>query len=474
MKRTNEGAVQYEHSLDHAVEFFSKAGSLFVKKGSFYGQEESALSLFQKTWIVDPVVSFKLLLWLRDCRGGAGNRSGARACYKWLAGNDPEWLKLNIGWLPLIGRWDDLRVLFGTSAEEAAAGLWVEALSKKNVLAAKWADRSDKLLRTIPPSIVPMDEAGLRKYLAKIRKYNIVEYRMCSNLWGNIVYKQVPSVAMSRYTKAFGRHDEERFNAYKEALKKGETTIHAGVLFPHDCVRTVMHGDEEIGDAQFEALPNYMDTNARVIVISDTSGSMSSPVSGSVEACHISQGMALYCSAKIPKDNPFYKKFLGFSCEGAFKDWNGMTFSQAVNSNEIFDHAVGSTHIGRALNLILKTAKFFSLPDSSMPNMLIIVSDMQFHQASEPEWGEEPREGMAEVELSLNEWIKNGYSIPQIVYWNTAGYAGQPITSKHNNVAMVSGFSPAILKSIFACEDLTPRAVMLKTLEKYNIEVPKC
>jgi len=53
MQPTNEGGVQFEHSLDHALEFFSKAGSLFTGKQSFYGNEESALSLFQKVWIVD-------------------------------------------------------------------------------------------------------------------------------------------------------------------------------------------------------------------------------------------------------------------------------------------------------------------------------------------------------------------------------------------------------------------------------------
>ena len=79
---------------------------------------------------------------------------------------------------------------------------------------------------------------------------------------------------------------------------------------------------------------------------------------------------------------------------------------------------------------------------------------------------------MAEVERALYSWIQEGYLVPQIVYWNTAGNAGQPITAKHNNVAMVSGFSPAILKSIFAAEDLTPRAVMMKTLEKYQINTP--
>ena len=44
MIKTQNGALTHEHSLDHHVEFFSKAGSLFKNKKSFYGGEESALS----------------------------------------------------------------------------------------------------------------------------------------------------------------------------------------------------------------------------------------------------------------------------------------------------------------------------------------------------------------------------------------------------------------------------------------------
>ena len=464
MKETNEGALQYEHSLDHAVEFFSKAGSLFEKKQSFYDNEESALSLFQKSWIVDPYVSFKLLLWLRDCRGGAGNRSASRSIYKWLANHDPEWLKVNIGWLPLLGRWDDLKSLFGTELEDIATELWITALEDKNVLAAKWADRKDKPIQRH----LETNEAGLRKYLANIRKNHIVEHLMCSNNWNEVNYEHVPSVAMARYTKAFGKHDEERFNSYKESLKKGTATIHSDVLFPHDCVRTVLEGDKDIANAQFEALPNYMDPNSRVIVICDTSGSMSEHISGSVQAVHVSQGMALYCSGKIPANNPFHKKFIAFCSEGEFKDWNAMSFAKAVSNRYFFNGAVGSTQIGKALNLILKTAQFFSLPDSMMPNMLLIVSDMQFHQGGMDYYNP----NLSEVENCLDMWKQAGYSIPTIVYWNTSGYAGSPVTTKHKNVALVSGFSPSILKAIFSAEDLTPKGVMIKTLEKYKIAVP--
>ena len=93
-------------------------------------------------------------------------------------------------------------------------------------------------------------------------------------------------------------------------------------------------------------------------------------VSGSIKAVDISQGLALYCSAKIPENNPFHKKFIGFCSEGEFKDWNGMSFSEAVRRRRLFDRAIGSTRIDKALNLILQTAKFFNLTQDQMPTTL--------------------------------------------------------------------------------------------------------
>lgn len=459
---TKEGAQAYEHSLDHAVEFFSKAGSLFTNRKSFYGNEESALALFQKTWIVDKTTSMKLLLWLRDCRGGAGNRSGARECYHWLANHDPEWLIANIGWLPLVGRWDDLRELFGTKVEKSAVELWAKAIKDKDVLSAKWADRSDRPIR----QNLGMTIGNFRRLLAKIRKENIVEHKMCTHRWQEINYETVPSVAMARYTHAFGDHDEERFDKYKENLVKGEATIHADVLFPHDCVRTVMNGDSDIANAQFEALPNYLEgTNEKIVVIADTSGSMRVQVAGSVEAVHISQGLALYCSAKMPQDGPFYKKFIAFCSESEFKDWENMSFSDAVGDRDIFDMAIGSTRIDTALKLILRTAKFFSLPDELMPTTLLIVSDMQFHD------GAHSRDG-SEVESCLKLYDDAGYSRPKVVYWNTAGYSNSPTTIDNKDIALISGFSTGVLKAVLGGENFTPKAIMLRAIEKYDVTIP--
>ncbi len=463
MRRTNEGALAYEHSLDHCVEFFSKAGSLFVGRGSFYGQEESALGLFQKAWIVDKVTSMKLLFWLRDFRnGGAGNRSGFRECVRWLADFDPEWVKVNLDLIPEYGRWDDLKALFGTQLEEEASRLWACAIRDGNVLATKWCDRSIYQVR----KQLGLKVGEFRRLLAKIRKDHIVEHKMCHNLWKEIEYGKVPSIAMARYTNAFRRHDEERFLKYLEDLRAGREKIQAKALFPHDCVRTARYGNGDVADEQFENLPNYIDgLKERIIVISDTSGSMDAPISGSIKAVDISQGLALYCSAKIPEDNPFHKKFIAFCSESEFKNWNGMKFSEAVNNREIFDRAVGATRIDKALDLILKTAQFFNLENDKMPTTLLIVSDMQFHEGCESD--------ETEIERCLKKWDRAGYTRPKIVYWNTAGYLGQQATVTHSDVALISGFNVGILKSLFAGDRFDPKSVMLRAIEPYRIRVPE-
>lgn len=461
MRKTHEGALTYEHSLNHALEFFSKAGSIFVGREGFYGIEESALSLFQKTWIVDEELSFKLLLWLRDCRGGAGNRSGSRQCFNWLAQVHPEWITRNIHWIPTVGRWDDLRSLFGTSIEKNAAEFWAEALKDGNVLAAKWCDRRDEPVRKVFGYDVPT----FRKFIASIRKNHIVEHKMCQKEWNGIEYKTVPSLAMARYTNAFNKHDRERFAKYKEKLASRQETVHASVLFPHDCVRTSIYGDRDIADAQFDALPNYFGDGAdaeKIIVIADTSGSMDSLVSpkSKVKCVDISQGLALYCSAKMPEDSPFYKRFIQFESESEFSDWRNMTFSEAVHDRKIFNRAIGSTRIDKALRLILKTAVEREIPQDMMPTTLMIVSDMQFSEGSDTK--------TTQVKNELEKFEAYGYEKPKVVYWNTSSYAGSQATKNDKNVAMVSGYSPSLLKALFEGEDFSPMGVMMKTLEKYN------
>ena len=483
MERTCEGAPQHLHSLDHCVEFFSKAGSIYdtPKRKTFYENSEDILDLFVDAWVHDKETTFKLLLWVRDARGGSGNRSGFRKCLKWLAVNDTKWVLNNIEWIPEVGRWDDLRTLFGTPCQDIAVALWFKAiLLDKNSLAAKWAKRTDipLYLEFKRYSHGKVNMGNFRRFLAGNR--NVVETKMCKREWNGIEYSNVPSVAMARYTNAFNKHDEDGMLKFKGDLESGETTINASVLFPHDCVRTSLNGDTVIADAQFDALPNYMETDENIIVLCDTSGSMETNIGGSVEAVHVSTGLALYCSGKMPKESPFHKKFIQFESESKYSDWNGMSFSQALQSGSIFNGAVASTRIDKALDLILSTANMFKVSDDNMPKMLLICSDMQFTDATREGYygyhdnNKDTKETLTEVEISLQKWDDAGYSRPKVVYWNLVPYGGQPDTVNSKDIALVSGFSPSILKSILECGDFSPRAVMLKALEKYeNVVSPE-
>lgn len=68
--RTGNNAVAFDHSEDHLLEFFSKAGSQLKGKKSYYGNESSALELFKAAWRTGrEETCMKLLFWLRDIRG---------------------------------------------------------------------------------------------------------------------------------------------------------------------------------------------------------------------------------------------------------------------------------------------------------------------------------------------------------------------------------------------------------------------
>jgi hypothetical protein len=444
------------------LNLFSKIGSSFSKSSKYYDNDFDILTALDLAWNQDKETTLKIMFWLRDCRGGAGNRETFRRLVNYLAKKESKIVEWNLNLIPKYGRWDDLRSVFDTEIADVAAKIWADAIRNKDVLAAKWCDRKDALVR----KQLNLKIGDFRRLLAGIRKGHIVEYKMCENKWNEINYSQIPSVAMARYTNAFNKNDEERFENYKESLKLGvsDVKINAKALFPHDCIRTVKMGDSEIANAQFDALPNYMEeTNEIIMTICDTSGSMEASVSGMVEAIDISMGLSLYCSSKMPAESPLYKRFIGFCSEGSFKDWRGMSFSEAVKDHRIFDGAVGSTRIDKALDTILKMAVGKKIPQEYMPSMLLIISDMQFTSGSSND--------TTEVEQSLKRWEEQGYRKPKVVYWDVMAYNNYQATGEMGNVAMITGFSPSILKSVLSCKDFSPRSIMEEALKKYQVIV---
>jgi len=436
--RTTNGASMYKDAGDKHLQFFSKAGSMFAPKSNQKTVgSRSPLPLFEAMWTygknpAHDMTAFKLLLHLRDPRGGAGNRSGARECLRWLAKNDTKWIIANINLVVEYGRWDDLRAFYNTPAESAAVSLWADAIKAKNGLACKWADRrwrEQKVARKLE-----MTPRQFRKVI--VSGSVVVETLMCAKKWSDIIFSAVPSKAMKNYKNAFMKHVLAKFEMFQVKVATGEEKVNASTLFPHDLILEVqrnMHGTELAKLAitnQWNALPNFMvgeGTRAlRIMPIADTSGSMDmeyASASTGLRAMTVSKALALYCSDKVGINSPFYRKFMEFTTETKLTDWSDMDLFQAFGS---FNLKIGSTNIINALNTLLDLGSKWSVPNDQMVNAILIISDMQFDTGT--------KRNRTPVEEALDKWEAAGYDRPVVIYWNVTGSAGSPATAETNNV----------------------------------------
>lgn len=88
--------------------------------GAAYRQrsDEDCILLFKNAYEENPTLALKCLFYIRDCRGGQGERRFFRTCFRWLAENRPNVARRNLKCIPFYGRVDDLYCLVGTPLEK--------------------------------------------------------------------------------------------------------------------------------------------------------------------------------------------------------------------------------------------------------------------------------------------------------------------------------------------------------------------
>lgn len=409
---------------------------------------------FVAAFAEDPHLAIRIALWARDARGGAGERQVFKDILKWLDENDPTAVTLLLYKVPELGRWDDLLVVERT--RQAAFELIKDALEEGNGLTAKWMPRKGA------------DAVALRQYLGytpkRYRKTlveltKVVEQNMCAREWDRINYDHVPSIAASRYMKAFFKHDTERYGKWKEGLKSGKTKVNASVLYPYDVIKSVRHGDKEVALAQWEALPNYVG-NANILPIVDVSGSMSCSAGGhgskSVVTClDVALSLGLYLADK--NTGKFKDTFLTFSAKPQLLNLKGDLLQKMAQMEQ--SNWEMNTNLHAAFEKILTTAISGKVPQEEMPSTVLILSDMQFDSCVVHD--------DSAIEMIARKYEKAGYKVPRVVFWNlNASYGNVPVKYNEAGVALVSGFSPSLMVSILKGENFTPEGIMLETVMK--------
>ena len=301
-----------------------------------------------------------------------------------------------------------------------------------------------------------------RKSLVEMTK--VVEQNMCANTWTEINYSHVPSLAAARYQKAFKKHDPAGYEAYKAKLSTGEAKVNAAAVYPYDVIKSRRFGgDDKVIQAQWDSLPNYIGDEL-VLPVVDVSGSMSTPVGGNtnLRCIDVSVSLGLYLADK--NKGPFKDMFLTFSEKTKLEVLKGNLIDK-LNQLESSDWGM-STNLHGAFEAILKYAVKGKVSAKDMPKYILIMSDMEFNTCTKYD--------DSAMQMIERQYSAAGYEVPNIVFWNLNARAGNvPVKYDKKGVALVSGFSPSIMTSILAAEDLDPASVMMQTLNSPRYAVIK-
>ena len=461
---TTNGMTSNSTSLNNCVDLFFNGGAS-RGKGKDY-----IINLFTKAYGENPLVAMRLLFYLRDIRGGAGERQIFRDIVSYMAKNHKDSMAKNIQLISEFGRWDDVLHLIGTPLELQALDIIKNGLKdeKVNSLLSKWLprpsvkNRNKKTLAETVRKHLKLSPKEYRKMLVELS--NTVEQVMCSKNWSTIEYSKLPSRAMADYMKAFSKNDPIRFQAYMDALDKGETKINAGAIYPYDIIKSMRNGVAQGANAQWNALPNYMVGNTeRLLPMCDVSGSMGCPAgqNPNVTCLDVCISLGLYISER--NEGIFKDAFMTFSRHPKIQVLKG-SLSERYNqlSRASWDM---NTNLESAFKTILDKAIKHNVPEHEMPTMIVIFSDMQFDSCKNRSWNPTAQQ-MIEAEYS-----EAGYKTPKIVFWNlNSSNSDSPVSFDKQNTALVSGFNTSLLTSLLAGKDLTPISMMLDVInsERYS------
>lgn len=495
MTVTENGRPAYRKTQNAALDFFYRVASLRKanenvkvltkneKRYEYYtvSNEENfessesrrtAVQLFFDAFAENKVLAVLILFWLRDARGGAGERQTFRSVYK-AAMSHPEaasLLRELAGFIPEYGRWDDLWNCLDPfdGANRNLASILQEGMfnPEKCQLLAKWLPRENKKdLQLVKKLAALMGYKTLREYRKDIASKSriVVERKMSANAWDEITFDHVPSVAMTRYSSAFSNKAGEKFAQYKAKLSTGEAKINASVLFPYEVIGQ-LEISEEIAEAAWKALPDYIPAGMNIFPMVDVSGSMGFEIKRGVTGLDVAVSLGMYCAER--QAGPYKNLLLTFSHRPEILNLKemGTTLKEKVKNLRNADWEM-NTNIDHAMRLLLDIARQTGCPQSDLPNILYILSDMQFDQAT----------GKRNLPTTfLQDWVKAyddaGYVMPHVVFHNLNGsYRNAPAMSNVRNVSMVSGFSPSIMKHVLAGEEITPERQMYEVLysERY-------
>lgn len=464
-KRTENGALAYRSTNSAVYDMFA-TGAAYRKRSN-----EDCILLFKNAFEEDSVLALKCLFYIRDCRGGQGERRFFRTCFRWLAENKTARARNLIEYLPEYGRYDDLFELFGTPVEKNVMALIEKQLRedmacKKNgiSLIAKWlpsenASSKETIARAKKiRQYLGVTSKQYRQMLSKLRaKINVLERLMSANEWDKIEFDKIPSRAGIIYRNAFARRDIIA-KKYESFAKDKNTKVNASALYPYEVVAkavkasTWSYNFEALNETEraminkyWDNLPDYLNgKDCSMMCVVDTSGSMTGK--DAAAPLNVAISLGLYCAERI--GGPFKNYYISFASHPQLIKTEGIDFvdkARRIYKTNLCDN----TNLEAVFDLLLKTATKRGVKQSDIPKTIVVISDMEIDTGtgywSDSHWTK--RSASTEMEKIRQKWAAYGLQLPKLVYWNVDARQNT-ILDAGPNVSFVSGMSPTIFKQV--------------------------
>lgn len=476
---TENGAIGYKTTGHPLLDINFAASSLRNKS------DGEIVDMFEKAYCDTPLDSILWLFYLRDVRGGMGERRSFRIILRHMAESHPEVIAGVIPYIAEYGRYDDMWVLLETNFRKPVLELIKKQIvsdlngakeNKSISLLGKWLpSRCSKNLKNKEYVRVICDGFGITPYTyqkitSTLRKHlKIVECDMSAGRWSVIDYNKVPAKANLLYNSAFLKHDEERRRKFLSALENHEegVKINAGTLFPHDIVHKYWnHGKlDQTLEELWKALPGgtgYTD----VMIVCDGSYSMHKLIDkkSSLQAMEACFALTIYFAERA--EGVFKNRFITFSSRPKYVDiGNCKTLIDKLNCL-LRHNECSSTDIKKVFDMILETAVNNHLTQDQLPGTVLVLSDMEFDNP----YACNPRLNATLFDYITKRYKNAGYKMPRLAFWNLCSRTGTiPVKENENGLVLVSGFSPVTMKMVMS-GNLDPFDAMLDVLytERYR------
>lgn len=462
---TANGALAHKTSRSALMDLFALGGA--------YRQRSDAdcVLLFKNAYEEEPTLALKCLFYLRDIRGGQGERRFFRLCFRWLAENRTKTAIRNLDNVSEYGRWDDLiYTCEGTPAQNEAFAvikhqLALDVTCKTPSLLGKWLpseNASAKETTRVANKIrnyLGMTHKEYRKTLSILRsRINIVEKLMSENRWDEIEFDKLPSKAGLIYKNAFARRDilAKKYEAF---AKDKNTKVNAAALYPYEIVAKATKNFSYYGrgvnlsDTDRAMLEKYWENQIDVLqgkpcnmlCVCDTSGSMTG---SNVDApINIAIGLSMYCAERA--GGPFKDHYISFSSRPQLIKIEGVDFVDKVQ--RIYrTNLCENTDLVKTFDM-LKSIALKSDP-KDIPETIVVISDMQIDSATGSGWGSRGTRWTedttaTEMEKVRKDWARVGLKLPRLIYWN-CNASRDTFLDLGENVSFVSGSSPTLFKQV--------------------------